>query len=100
MSNKRIPLKQADRDFLKIGMPAIWKRIERGQMPVALYKQGNRWFVEQDDLVAWQEQGGWGVEVPIKRPWQLSVGNQSEKRSPQISSEPVASITHLRRVSD
>jgi hypothetical protein len=66
MSNKRIPLKQADRDFLKIGMPAIWKRIERGQMPVALYKQGNRWFVEQDDLVAWQEQGGWGVEVPIK----------------------------------
>lgn len=64
--SRRIPLKQADRDFLKIGMPAIWKRIERGQMPVALYKQGNRWFVEQDDLVAWQEQGGWGVEIPIK----------------------------------
>jgi len=62
----RLPLKQADRDFFGIGMLAIWKRIERGQMPVTLYKQGNRWLVDLEELLIWQKQGGWGVEVPIK----------------------------------
>lgn len=62
--SKRIPLKQADRDFLKIGMPAIWKRIERGQMPVTLHKQGHRWFVDEGELISWRARGGWGIEIP------------------------------------
>jgi len=75
--SRRIPLKQADRDFFGIGMLAIWKRIERGQMPVALYKQGNRWFVELDDLVAWQVQGGWGIEVPAPGSYQSEISRKS-----------------------
>lgn len=59
-----VPLKAADRDYFRIGLTAIWKRIERGQMPVALYRVGRRWYCCADDLVAWRDRGGWGMEVP------------------------------------
>jgi len=65
--NRLIPLKAADRDYFKIGLAAIWKRIERGQMPIALYRQGRRWHCRAEDLTAWREAGGWGSEIPANR---------------------------------
>lgn len=65
--NQLIQLKAADRDFFQIGMQAIWKRIERGQMPVTLYRLGRRWHCRTDDLAAWREAGGWGYETPANR---------------------------------
>lgn len=59
-----IALKAADRDYFKIGLAAVWKRIERGQMPITLYRQGRRWHCLASDLTAWQQAGGWGMEVP------------------------------------
>ncbi|MDZ4254937.1 MAG: hypothetical protein U1A72_20390 [Sulfuritalea sp.] len=59
-----VPLKVADSDYFRIGLCALWKRIERGQMPVALYRQGRRWHCLASDLTAWQQAGGWGMEVP------------------------------------
>jgi len=64
VSTTMVPLKVADRDFFEIGLPAVWKRIERGQMPVALHKRGRRWYCAAEDLAVWQAAGGWGMEVP------------------------------------
>lgn len=65
MSAAMVPLKVADANFFKIGLAAIWKRIERGQMPITLYRRGRRWYCAAEDLAAWQAGGGWGREVPI-----------------------------------
>lgn len=62
-----VPLKVADRDFFMIGLDAVWKRIERGQMPVPLHRRGRRWFCAAWDLEEWRDRGGWGMEVPITR---------------------------------
>jgi hypothetical protein len=64
MSAGMITLKVADADYFQIGMAAVWKRIERGQMPVPLHRRGRRWFCAAQDLAAWRAAGGWGMEFP------------------------------------